>query len=79
MNYRLSFLDDTGRVREVRESHFATDHTAMLWMRIVGAERALRPGWAMMELRCRRRCVSRVPAQVLRRVWKSSGVFTQDL
>jgi hypothetical protein len=55
MQYQLSFLDDTGRAREVCKSDFEADSTAILWMRIVGAERSLRPDWSLMELRCKRR------------------------
>jgi hypothetical protein len=40
MNYHLSFLDDDGRVQDVREGVFETDDTAKRWMRIVG-ERGL--------------------------------------
>jgi hypothetical protein len=61
MHYQLSFLDETGCVRDRRESDFEADSTALLWMRIVGAERALDLGWSMMELCSRRRCVARVP------------------
>jgi hypothetical protein len=67
MHYRLSFLDETGHVRELCKSDFETECTVILWMQVVGAERALHSGWAMMELRCRQRCVARVQAQVLRR------------
>jgi len=73
--YRLSFLDETGHVRELCKSDFETDCTAILWMQVVGAERAQHSGWSMMELRCRQRCVARVQAQVLRRAWKSSLRF----
>ncbi len=79
MHYRLSFLDETGRVRELCKSDFETDCTAILWMQVVGAERAQHSGWSMMELRCRQRCVARVQAQVLRRAWKSSLRFAQNL
>jgi hypothetical protein len=37
-------LDDTGCAREVCKSDFEADSAAILWMRIVGAERCLRPG-----------------------------------
>ena len=79
MHYRLSFLDETGHVRELCKSEFETDGTAILWMQVVGAERALHSGWSMMELRCRQRCVARVQAQVLRRAWKSSLRFAPNL
>ena len=79
MHYKLSFLDETGCVRDRRESHFEADSTALLWMRIVGAERALDLGWSMMELCSRRRCVARVPAHVFRRAWKSHWHHWRDL
>jgi hypothetical protein len=79
MHYRLSFLDETGHVRELCKSDFETDGTAILWMQVVGAERAQHSGWSMMELRCRQRFVARVQAQVLRRAWKSSLLFSQNL
>ena len=37
MHYRLSFLDETGHVRELCKSEFETDGTAILWMQVVGA------------------------------------------
>jgi len=79
MHYQLSFLDETGCVRDRRESDFEADSTALLWMRIVGAERALDLGWSMMELCSRRRCVARVPAHVVRRAWKSHWHPGRDL
>ena len=79
MHYQLSFLDETGCVRDRRESDFEADSTALLWMRIVGAERALDLGWSMMELCSRRRCVARVPAHVFRRAWKSHWHHWRDL
>jgi hypothetical protein len=79
MHYKLSLLDETGCVRERRESDFETDSTALLWMRIVGGERALDLGWSMMELCSRRRCVARVPAYVLRRAWKSHWHHWRDI
>ena len=79
MRYQLSFLDDAGQVRERCISDFETDSTARLWMQVVGAERALHSGWVLMELRCRRRCVARIPANILRRAWKSGwGSFEPD-
>jgi hypothetical protein len=47
MNYQLSLLDDTGHAQEERMSDFEADDTAILWMRVVGAERALHTGWLL--------------------------------
>lgn len=78
MHYQLSFLDEIGRSREVCRSDFEDDSTARLWMQVLGAERSLNPSWAMMELRCRQRCVARVPALAIRRAWKSKWYFGQN-
>lgn len=79
MHYSLSFFDETGRTREVCEADFEADSTAMLWMRIIGAERSLHPNWAMMELRQRNRSIARVPAHVLRSVWNSRWHYWRDI
>jgi hypothetical protein len=66
MNYQLSFLDDAGRVRKVREANFETEHQEMCWMWIAGGVRALDDDWSVMELRSKERCVARVPAKSLK-------------
>ena len=75
MRYKLSFLDGTGAAREVRTSDFEEDSTAILWMRVVGAERSLHPDWSIMELSCNGRRVARIAGDVLRQVWKKSENF----
>ena len=64
MLYKLSFLDASGVAEEVCKSDFEDDHTAILWMKFIGAERFLHSGWAIMELRCRNRRVARLTADV---------------
>jgi hypothetical protein len=49
MNYHLSFLDDDGRVQDVREGVFEADDTAKRWMRIVGEAWARDYECALME------------------------------
>jgi hypothetical protein len=44
MHYRLSFLDETGHVRELRKSEFETDGTAILWMQVPPALCCACPG-----------------------------------
>jgi hypothetical protein len=67
MHYQLSFLDDAGLFE--RCAHPTLKPMALLWMQVVGAERALHPGWSLMELLCCRRCVARASAHPLRRAW----------
>jgi CheY-like chemotaxis protein len=65
VNYQLSFLDDAGRIRQVREAHFESEHNAMCWMWIAGGVWALEDDWSVMELRSKERCTARVPAKSL--------------
>jgi two-component system, response regulator PdtaR len=66
MNYQLSFLDDAGRIREIREANFETEHEAMCWMWIASGVRALDDDWSVVELRSKERCAARVPAKSLK-------------
>jgi hypothetical protein len=66
MNYQLSFFDDAGRILQVREASFETEHKAMCWMWIAGAVGALNGEWSVMELHSEERCVARVPAKGLK-------------
>jgi hypothetical protein len=67
MNYQLSFLDHAGRIREVREASFESEHKAMCWMWIAGGAWALDYDWSIMELRSVDRCAARIPAKSLKR------------
>jgi hypothetical protein len=66
MRYQLAFLDDTGRIREIREANFETEHNAMCWMWIAGSVWALKEQWSVMELHAKDRCAARVPANGLK-------------
>jgi hypothetical protein len=66
MNYHLSFLDDDGRVQDVREGVFETDDTAKRWMRIVGEAWARDYECALMEFWAQERRVARVQRQAKR-------------
>ena len=78
MNYRLSFLDDDGRVRDAWEAVFETDSTAKSWMRIAGKAWARDDEWALMELWGQERCVARAPAGFFRQASQSKWHFGQD-
>ncbi|MBO0734142.1 MAG: hypothetical protein J2P49_07475 [Methylocapsa sp.] len=54
MNYKLSFLDETGHAQDVWQAGFEAEHTAVCWMWIVGGAWALRRDWSVMELTCQR-------------------------
>jgi len=60
VNFRLSFLDDERRVKEVWEADFVAEHTAICWMWMVGGVRALKHDWSTMELVCKRCRAGRV-------------------
>lgn len=62
MIFRLSFSDETGRIKEVREKAFNSEQDAMRWMWICGAISALNGAWSIMELRVSSRCAARIPA-----------------
>lgn len=62
MNYQLTFLDDEGTAKDVWKADFATEHTAICWMWIVGGVWALKQDWSIMELWCRGCCEGRVAA-----------------
>jgi hypothetical protein len=66
MNYQLSFLDDSGRVRKIREEYFETEHNALCWISTAGAVQALDDDWSVIELRFKERCAARVPAKSLK-------------
>jgi hypothetical protein len=66
MNYQLFFFDDAGRILQVRETNFETEHKAMCWMWIAGGVRALDDDWSVIELRSKERCAARVPAKSLK-------------
>jgi hypothetical protein len=78
MLYKLSFLDVAGSAKEACVSEFEEDSTAILWMRVVGAERSLHPGWSIMELTCDGRQVARIAGDVLRRVWDANRRFGKN-
>ena len=79
MHYKLSFLDDAGHAIEACELDFEDDRTALLWMQVVGGQRVLHVDWALMELRCNRRSIARVPASVLERAWKAKWHFPSGM
>jgi hypothetical protein len=73
VEYQLSFLDDLGRVREIRQARFHCERDAMRWMWIAGGVSALAGRWSAMELRNQGRCAVRIPAQSLIRDAKAGG------